>query len=165
MPDGHGLSILTHVQDGDIVDMLAEHLLEQQMADGGWNSDLSSVGQERERARRRPPKHASIVTTMAALEGLRVFEVARGHSTAEAQARGREFLLEHRLSRSHRTGEVIDPSFVRLTFPAWGYDVHLLDYFQEVDAPCDGRLSEAVELVAATRLPDGRWPLLSRWEG
>ncbi len=163
---GIGLSILAHFGYGEIVDMLAEHLLEQQMADGGWNCDLSPVGRKRERARRRPPKHASVVTTMAALEGLRAFEVARGHSTAEAQARGREFLLEHLLFRSHRTGEVIDPNFMRLTFPAWGYDVlRALDHFQEADAPRDNRLSEAAELVATARSPDGRWPLSSRWDG
>lgn len=164
---GIGLSLLAHFQhDGRLVDVLADHLLEQQMPGGGWNCDLSPVGQERERVRMRPPTHASVITTLVALEGLRAYELSGGRSTGDAQRRGREFLLEHRLFRSHRTGDVIDPAFTCLTFPAWGYDIlRVLEHFRAVGAPRDERLSDAVGLVAEAEQRDGRWYLRHRWEG
>ena len=84
-----------------------------------------------------------------------------------AQSRGREFLLEHRLFRSHRTGEVINPVFTRFAFPPrWHYDVlRGLDYFQAVDAPRDERLGDAIELVRRGRGEDGRWTLQHSYAG
>src|SRR6185295_8276118 len=95
--------------DDDRVDTVAEHLLEQQMPDGGWNCrrDLGAT-------------HASVHTTISVLEGLRLYELQRRRKLAAvraAQARGREFLLVHRLFRSHRTGEIIKPIFVQFSFP------------------------------------------------
>jgi hypothetical protein len=40
-----------------------------------------------------------------------------------------------------------------------------LDYFQRIDAPCDRRLSEAVDIVRKSRLDDGRWPLQHVYKG
>ena len=73
----------------------------------------------------------------------------------------------HRLFRSDRTGEVIKPEFIRFAFPPrWHYDILLaLDYFQAVNAPRDGRLAEAIDIVRRTRRADGRWPLKHRWKG
>ena len=84
-----------------------------------------------------------------------------------AQARGREFLLEHRLFRSHRTGEVINPVFTRFSFPPrWHYDVlRGLDYFQGVKAARDPRLEDAIELVRRGRSEDGRWTLQHTYAG
>jgi hypothetical protein len=74
-----------------------------------------------------------------------------------AQRRGREFLLVHRLFRSHRTGEVIHPVFLRPAFPPrWHYDVlRGLDHFQSADARRDKRLSEAVTWSGASVAPTG----------
>ena len=84
-----------------------------------------------------------------------------------AQARGREFLLVHRLFRSHRTGEIIKPIFVRFSFPPrWHYDIlRALDYFQAVNARRDDRLTEAIEIVRNKQRDDGRWPLENRYKG
>ena len=73
----------------------------------------------------------------------------------------------HRLFRSHRTGEIIKPIFVRFSFPPrWHYDVlRALDYFQAVDAPRDPRLADAIEIVQRTRLEDGRWTLHNSYKG
>ncbi len=78
-----------------------------------------------------------------------------------AERGGREFLLVHRLFRSHRTGEIIKPVFLRAAFPPrWHYDVlRALDYFQAVRAPRDRRLEEAITLLRQSRRPDGRWVL------
>jgi hypothetical protein len=153
------LSILSHFEyDDDRLDILADHLLAQQMADGGWNCrrDLGAT-------------HSSVHTTISVLEGLRRYEEHRRRKVAAvraAQRRGREFLLVHRLFRSHRTGEIIKPIFLRFSFPPrWHYDIlRALDYFQAVNAPRDPRLSEAIDIVR-TRSDDGRWPLENCYKG
>jgi hypothetical protein len=162
---GMVLSILAHFRfDDDRLHVLAGHLLEQQMADGGWNCQ-------------RPygATHSSVHTTISALEGLREYELARDGSrkgpalraVRDAQLQGREFLLEHRLFRSHRTGEIIKRDFLRFVFPPrWHYDVlRALDYFQAVGAELDPRLEEAIALLHAKRGADGRWKVERGWRG
>ncbi len=157
---GMVLSILSYFHyDDERLDTVADHLLRQQMPDGGWNCQ-----------RPRGATHASMHTTISVLEGLRLYEKHRRRRTRairSAQARGREFLLRHRLFRSHRTGEVIKRDFVRIAYPPrWHYDfLRALDYFREVDAPKDERLSDAVSLLREKRRPDGRWSLEHRYRG
>ncbi|HSF14618.1 MAG TPA: hypothetical protein VLK65_03625 [Vicinamibacteria bacterium] len=154
------LSILSYFDyDDDRLDTIAGHLLEQQMPDGGWNC-----------RRPRGATHASVHTTISALEGLRLYERKRGRMVREvrsAQRRGREFLLVHRLFRSHRTDEIIKPVFIRFSFPPrWHYDIlRALDYFQAVDAPRDPRLAEAIDIVRGTQRKDGRWTLQHSYKG
>ena len=154
------LSILSYFEvDDDRLDAITDHLLEQQMPDGGWNC-----------RRPRGATHASMHTTISMLEGLRWYEMHRRRKLAAvraAQRRGREFLLVHRLFRSHRTGAIIQPAFVRFSFPPrWHYDVlRALDYFQTVKAPRDERLPEAIQLVGDKQRQDGRWPLENRHKG
>ena len=109
-------------------------------------------------------------TTISALEGLRLYELHRGGelpAVRAAQERGREFLLVHRLFRSHRTGEIIKPVFTRFSFPPrWHYDVlRALDHFQAVDAPRDQRLADAIDIVHKGRCEDGRWLLQNSYKG
>jgi hypothetical protein len=109
-------------------------------------------------------------TTISVLEGLPLYELHRRDKLREvraAQRRGREFLLAHRLYRSHRTGEIIKPVFTRLAFPPrWHYDVlRALDYFQAVNAPRDPRLADAIGMVKGKRDADGRWPLEHVYHG
>jgi hypothetical protein len=157
---GMVLSILSYFRfEDERLDTVARHLLDQQMPDGGWNC-----------RRRRGATHASMHTTISALEGLRWYEKHRGRrnrAVLSAQLRGREFLLEHRLFRSHRTGEIIKREFLRLPYPPrWHYDfLRALDYFQEVGAPRDERLREAVALLKEKRRPDGRWNLEYGYRG
>ncbi len=157
---GMVLSILSYFEYDDArLDMIADNLLEMQMPDGGWNC-------------RRPygATHSSVHTTISALEGLRFYEVHRGRKTRAVQAaqrRGREFLLVHRLFRSHRTGKIIKPVFIRFAFPPrWHYDIlRALDYFQAVDAPRDPRLADAIDIVHSSRLENGRWALQQSFRG
>ena len=154
------LSILSYFEYEDSrVDTLVSHLLEQQMPDGGWNCRRSHGA-----------THASVHTTISVLEGLRLYELHCGREVQEvraAQRRGREFLLVHRLFRSHRTGEVIKPLFTRFSFPPrWHYDIlRALDYFQAVEAPCDPRLAEAIDIVRNSQRKDGRWLLQHSYKG
>ncbi len=121
---------------------------------------------------RRPQgaTHASVHTTISVLEGLRLYELHRGYKIREvraAQRRGREFLLVHRLFRSHRTGQVIKPAFTRFSFPPrWHYDIlRALDHFQAVNAPRDPRLAEAIDIVTGSQREDGRWLLQHSYTG
>jgi hypothetical protein len=154
------LSILSHfTYDDDRLDTIANHLLDQQMPDGGWNC-------------RRPygATHSSVHTTISALEGLRLYELHRKRkvrAVRAAQARGREFLLVHRLFRSHRTGEIIKPIFLRCSFPPrWHYDIlRALDFFQAVKAPRDERLADAIDILRKKKREDGCWPLENSYRG
>jgi hypothetical protein len=155
---GMVLSLLSHFEiDDDRVDTVARHLLQKQMPDGGWNC-------------RRGATHSSMNTTISALEGLQLYQTHhRKHvsTIADAQRRAREFLLEHRLFRSHRTGAIIKPEFTRFAFPPrWHYDVlRALDYFRAVDAPRDTRLADGIELVESHRRIEGRWTLENSYSG
>ncbi|HME01321.1 MAG TPA: hypothetical protein VKM93_28920 [Terriglobia bacterium] len=157
---GMVLSLVSYFEYEDArLDTIAGHLLEQQMPAGGWNCQRS-----------RGATHASVHTTISVLEGLRYYELRGGRdveAVRTAQRRGREFLLVHRLFRSHRTGEVIKPEFTRFSFPPrWHYDIlRALDYFQAVNAPCDPRLTEAIEIVRSRQGKDGRWPAQHSYPG
>jgi Prenyltransferase and squalene oxidase repeat len=156
---GMVLSILASFDHEDErLETVVDYLLTQQMADGGWNC-----------RRRAGATHASVHTTISVLEGLHSYE-RRGRrlrQVREAQRAGREFLLAHRLFRSHRTGEIIKPDFLRLAFPPrWHYDIlRALDHFQAVGAPGDERLSEAIDIIESRRRADGRWVLEHRYRG
>jgi hypothetical protein len=157
---GMVLSILSYFRfEDERLEIVAEHLLEQQMHDGGWNC-------------RRPQgaRHSSVHTTISVLEGLRDYELLRGQENRKirtAQGRGREFLLMHRLFRSDRTGEVIKSEFLRFVFPPrWHYDIlRALDYFQSVNAPRDLRMGEAIGIVRERQRPDGKYLLQHRYNG
>jgi hypothetical protein len=157
---GMVLSILSAFEyDDDRLDTVADHLLGQQMPDGGWNC-----------RRRFGATHSSVHTTISVLEGLYHYEMHRRRKVAAmraAQRRGREFLLVHRLFRSHRTGAIIKPIFLLFSFPPrWHYDIlRALDYFQAVNAPRDPRLAEAIDIVRSTRAADGRWRLQNCYNG
>jgi len=150
------------------VDALARHVMAQQMPDGGWNCQ-ARLGYLRPGG--RPVTHSSFNTTILALEALLEYERMRPTREARAvhaaQARGREFLLAHRLFRSHRTGAIAKTEFTRFVFPArWHYDaLRGLDYFREAGAPLDARLADAFDLVESKRRPDGRWPTQGRYPG
>jgi hypothetical protein len=157
---GMGLSLAAYFQiEDDRPHILAEHLLGQRLADGGWNC-RSYEGDT----------HSSFHTTISVLEGLREYERHQPQqleAIRTAQVKGREFLLQHRLFKSHRTGEVVDARMTRFSFPPrWRYDVlRALDYFQESEAAWDARLEEAVELLLKRRTADGRWLLQNRHSG
>jgi hypothetical protein len=132
-------------------DSLADQLLSEQLEDGGWNCEA--------------PKsvRSSFHTTICVLEGLLEYERARGKSAAvtKARKRGENYLLERRMFRSLRTGEVINKRWLRFAFPAfWHYDVlRGLDYLRNAGVKPDDRVKEAIEIVVQRRHQNGRWPL------
>jgi hypothetical protein len=146
--------------DDPRVDRLAAHVVEHQMPDGGWNCRaMPGYG---------GATHGSFNTTISALEGLLEYQRFRGGALAcQAAERGREFLLNHRLFRSHRTGTVANSAFTRFPFPArWHYDaLRGLDYFRDCGAPYDPRLEDAIDLVKRRRGHDGLWALPKGYAG
>ena len=144
------------------VDGLADHVIGRQMADGGWNCRASPAP--------GGATHGSFHTTISALEALleyQHFRPERARMAIAAQAGGREFLLVHRLFRSHRTGKVVKPEMTRLAFPPqWHYDIlRGLDYFRASGAAPDERLGDALELLERKRTGEGVWRLESVYPG
>src|SRR5262249_40163670 len=135
---------------------LARRLLDEQLADGGWNCEA--------------PKSArsSFHTTICVLEGLLEYERAVGGApqVAEARRRGEEYLLERRLFRRRSTGQVANPEFLELAFPPrYHYGVlRALDYFRAAGVQPDARMGEAVQHVESRRQAGGRWLLERAWD-
>jgi hypothetical protein len=136
------------------VDMtpLVARLLGEQLPDGGWNCEVENGATV-----------SSFGTTINVLEGLLEHERAIGGSAEvrAARRRGEEYMLERRLFRRKSTGEVIDPSWLRFSFPFWYfYDVlRGLDYLRAAEVKPDERVAEAIAVVEGNRDPDGRWAL------
>jgi hypothetical protein len=132
-------------------DALADQLLSEQLEDGGWNCEAPKS------------RRSSFHTTICVLEGLLEYERAGRKSAAVTKARKRaeNYLLERRMFRSLRTGEVIDKHWLRFSFPPfWHYDVlRGLDYLRNAGIKPDGRVSDAIETVIERRHQNGRWPL------
>jgi hypothetical protein len=136
------------------VDMtpLVDRLLGEQLPDGGWNCEVENGATV-----------SSFGTTINVLEGLLEHERATGGSTvvAAARQRGEAYLLERRLFRRKSTGEVIDPGWLRFSFPTWWhYDVlRGLEHLRAAGVEPDEHVAEAIGVVESHRDPDGRWPL------
>ncbi|MGD2044340.1 MAG: prenyltransferase/squalene oxidase repeat-containing protein [Acidimicrobiia bacterium] len=143
--------------DDPRVDEGLQWLLDNQLEDGGWNCETVRTGST----------HSSFHTTISALECLAELVRAGRHDLADPMSRGWEFLLQHGMYKSHRTGEVAHPVFTRLSFPPrWHYDVlRGLDHLQAADAPWDDRCQDAVDLLVSKRRSDGTWPLQHRHAG
>ena len=149
--------------DAKRIAAMLDNVLAEAFADGGWNC---------RRGRARPePTHSSFHTTFNVLDGLREY-IERGsgprlEEAAAAERRATEFMLAHRLYKSHRTGAEIDRRFALLAFPPrWHYDaLRGLDYFARANAPYDARFADAIELLQRHRHDDGTWPVQHKYGG
>jgi hypothetical protein len=134
----------------DVADIVAR-LLDEQLADGGWNCEAEN-GSVR----------SSFATTINVLEGLLEHERANLGSArvSAARHRGQDYLLQRGLCRRLSSGEVVDADFLQLSFPTWWhYDIlRALDYFRAAGAP-DPRLTEAISLLRSKQQSDGTWLL------
>ena len=136
-------------------DALANQLLSEQLEDGGWNCEAPKS------------RCSSFHTTICVLEGLLAYERAvrktgrKLTAVAKARKRGENYLLQRRMLRSLRTGEIINKRWLRFSFPMfWHYDVlRGLDYFRDAGIKPDDRVAEAIDVVIARRHQNGRWPL------
>ena len=144
--------------DDDRLDPTVQWLLDQQLADGGWNCESIRSGS----------RHGSFNTSISALDALlRYQQSGGGLRVSDSMDRGRTFFLDHQLYRSHRTGELVIPVFTRFPFPPqWHFDVlRGLEHFRAAGASADPRLREAVGVVRRARRADGTWPVHRAYPG
>ncbi len=140
---------------------VVDFLIGVRMPDGGFNCESNQHG----------AVHSSLHSTLSVLEGIGEY-LASGYTyrAAELDAvaqQAREFVLQHRLFRSDRTGEIINPSFLMLSYPSrWFYDIlRALDYFRSVGAGYDSRMQDALDVLLQKRRKDGTWPLQAKHAG
>jgi hypothetical protein len=143
------------------LESVIDYLVENQMGDGGFNCMSNRQG----------AIHSSLHSTISVLEGLweykqngYTYRLAELDPIAKASV---EFILQHRLYKSDKTGEVIDRRMILLSFPSrWYYDIlRALDYFQSAGIEYDSRMEDALEVLRSKRRKDGAWPVQNRHPG
>jgi hypothetical protein len=154
----NGNTVATGAYFGVDMTPLVDRLLGEQLPDGGWNCEVENGATV-----------SSFATTINVLEGLLEYERSIGGSARvrEARGRGEAYMLERGLFRRKSTGEVINPRWLRFSFPHWyHYDVlRALEYLRAAGVTPDGRVAEAIGVVEGNRDPDGRWPLQNVHDG
>jgi hypothetical protein len=148
----NGNTVATGAYFGEDMTPLVERLLGEQLPDGGWNCEVENGATV-----------SSMETTINVVEGLLEYERAVGGSARveEARQRGEGYMLERRLYVRKSTGEVIDPDWLRFSYPhGYHYDIlRALDYLRDAGVTPDDRLTDALTVVERQRDPAGRWPL------
>lgn len=140
---------------------IVDFLLSEHMADGGFNCYSNNLG----------ARHSSLHSTISLLEG--ILEYAQNGYTyrleelQNAADQSREFILQHNLFRSDKTGDVIDKKMLMLSYPSrWKYNIlRALDYFQSASIDYDPRLQDALIILKEKRRKDGKWPVQARHVG
>lgn len=140
---------------------IVDFLLSEWMPDGGFNCHSNKQG----------ATHSSMHSTLSVVEGIREYRINGYHyrkaELEKAERASREFLLIHKLFRSHRTGRIIRPSFLNLYYPErWYFDIlKCLDYFQSASMAFDRRMKDAIEILMERRNKEGQWRLPARHPG
>ncbi len=142
------------------LESIIDYLQNRQITDGGWNCEYLNGA-----------THSSLHTTLSVLEGFLEYRLAGGSYKsdyiAEAERKGIEFVLRHKLFQSHRTGRIIKPQFLMLSYPCrWHYDIlRALDYFQKARVNYDKRMQPALDILLKKRRRDGTWPVQNKHPG
>jgi hypothetical protein len=151
--------ILSYFQiENNSLDKIFDYLIRNQMPDGGWNCRFD-----------KGATHASFHTTLMVLEALYEYSQLSksNHSKIkQLQEKAHEFLLQHRLYKSHRTGKIVSNKMTLLSFPPrWHYTLlSALDYFQQINHPYDERFIDAIDLLIKKE-KKGTWPLQQSIKG
>ena len=145
----------------DNLKSIIDFLLTERMKDGGFNCHSNTIG----------ATHSSVHSTISVLEGILEFTKSgytyRREDLQNAEKESIEFLLQHNLYKSHKTGEIINKKIVMLSYPSrWKYDIlRALDYLRSAEVSYDPRMQDALDLLKKKRLKDGRWPLQAKHPG
>jgi hypothetical protein len=140
---------------------IIDYIFTQWMDDGGFNCRYNRSG----------AKHSSLHSTISLLEGITEYRlngyVYRISELDQVEAKAQEFILQHRLYLSDRTGEIINKKFLKLPFPPrWYYDtLRALDYFRLAGVPFDERMQQAIDELIDKRKKDGTWVLQAHHPG
>ncbi len=145
----------------DDIKSVVDFLLSEKMCDGGFNCRSNGSG----------AVHSSLHTTLSVLEGILEYErngyKYRLAELRQARENSHDFILEHRLFRSHKTGKIIHPDFLKFHYPCrWHYDVlRAMDYFQYTKVKYDERMDDAMEVIQNRRTKEGQWNLAAKYPG
>ena len=140
---------------------IADSILQEVMPDGGFNCRTTRSG----------AKHSSLHSTISVLEGLNEFLKSgytfRMNDIKGAKKSAEEFILQHKLYLSDRTGEIINKGFLKLPYPCrWKYDIlRALDYFQYAGSNWDERMENAVRVIKDKRNNKGTWNMQAAHPG
>ena len=145
----------------DKLKSIVDFLLTEHMKDGGFNCYSNTIG----------AKHSSLHSTISVLEGILEYEKnGYEYMTKELQdaaTESIEFILQHKLFRSHKTGNIIDKKMLMLSYPSrWKYDIlRALDYFQFAGIEYDPRMQDALDVLMSKRRKDSKWPVQAKHPG
>lgn len=140
---------------------IIDFILHQTLPDGGFNCYLNSIG----------AKHSSLHSTLSVLEGIYEYEKNNYRYRIEelcvAKRNSFEFILEHYLFKSDKTGKIINPSFLKFPYPSrWKYDIlRALDFFQYSETPFDKRMIDAIEVLHKKKNKNGYWLQYAQYPG
>jgi len=145
----------------DKLKSIVDFLLSEHMKDGGFNCNSNNKG----------AIHSSLHSTISVLEG--ILEYAKNgygyrlEDLQEAEDDSRTFILQHRLFRSDRTGDIIDKKMLLLSYPSrWKYDIlRALDYFQFAGINYDPQMQDALDVLMKKRRKDNKWPVQAKHPG
>jgi len=145
----------------DDLKSIVDFLLSEQMKDGGFNCNSNNIG----------AIHSSMHSTISVIEGILEYSRNGYHyridELKKAKEDSREFLLQHQLFRSDRTGKIIDKKMLMLSYPSrWKYDIlRALDYFQFAEVKFDPRMSDALDILTKKQRKDNKWPVQAKHPG
>ncbi|HEY9178413.1 MAG TPA: hypothetical protein VIN07_12010, partial [Flavipsychrobacter sp.] len=146
--NGMALNFMSYFQaEAKLLESIVDFLLSQRMKDGGFNCHSNRKG----------AVHSSLHTTLSVLEGVLEYRsngyTYRLKELLAAEKTSREFILQHRLFKSDKTGEVIDKKMLSFPYPGrWRYDIlRALEYFVQCGAAYDTRMDDAMQILLEKR--------------
>jgi len=147
--------------DEEDLKSIIDLIIDLQMADGGFNCCINRSG----------ATHSSLHTTISVLEGILEYKISgykyRIAELEKIEKEAVEFILEHKLFKSDKTGEIISRKMLMLSYPCrWYYDIlRALEYLNKASFPYDKRMDDAIEVLLSKRRKDGTWPVQSKHPG
>lgn len=147
--------------DEDGLKTIVDFIIDQQLPDGGFNC----------RYNRQGARHSSLHSTLSVIEGIHEYSKNgynyRLKELLSIEVESREFILNHYLFKSDKTGEIIDHRMTMLSYPSrWRYDIlRALDYFQLVGHEYDDRMKDALDLLIKKQRKDKKWPVQQKHVG
>ncbi len=143
------------------IESIIDFIISHQMKDGGFNCRINRTG----------AKHSSLHTTISVLEGIHEYKINgytyRIEELTKAEQESQEFVLQHCLFKSDKTGNIIDNRFLRIPYPTrWRYDIlRALDYFQFASVNYDKRMQDAIDVLLKKRNKEDTWNLNANYPG
>ncbi|MHB1907721.1 MAG: hypothetical protein ACYCQJ_02475 [Nitrososphaerales archaeon] len=131
------------------VKLIANSLIEWQWPDGGWNCDASPDAH-----------HSSFHESLATLWGLIQYQKATGDKEVSKSIRKvSELFLSHQLFKSHTSGEIVNPTWLKLHYPPyWHYDIlQALRVVSLAGKINDPRTKESLDILESKQTKEGYW--------